>query len=494
MDTATAVMASMVSNSRASRLLVAAIALVAGSAWADMTFTPTFSAMERYSDNVSLVSTGRESSFITEIRPGFKLSSKGGRGEYSVDYSLQSLLYSHDSKENALNNQLAATLRTEILEDHFFLDGSANISQVNTDLTKSTGTGNFNTTGNLSETKTVSLTPSWKSRFGDKAKLDARWMVSYSDSDNAAISGASASNLSVTLSSGPHFQRTPWGLNFQQQNSDGDANASHFSSLSGNIGYAVTPKVTLNLTVGRDSNNGTTNAYSQTSGSFWSVGGSWNPSPRTSLGANVGKRYNGDSYGLSFNHRTRQTVWDLRYNEQVTDTFAQILQAIAYDVYLCDNLLIFVPSGSGSPDPAVCLPLIFNLPVLTSQLQSGFTLNKTLSGTVSYKTGKSTFALNLSRTQIDLLATATNDETRAVTGSWNYKLTPRMTSTLSLSSTSAQAAGSKSDDWSMAWSLSRQLAKQATGTLEARRVKRSDDSTNGGYSENSVSARLSMSF
>ncbi|HNA28459.1 MAG TPA: TIGR03016 family PEP-CTERM system-associated outer membrane protein [Thiobacillaceae bacterium] len=459
-----------------------------------MTFTPTFSAMERYSDNVSLVSTGRESSFITEIRPGFKLSSKGGRGEYSVDYSLQSLLYSHDSKENALNNQLAATLKTEILEDHFFLDSSANISQVNTDLTKSTGTGNFNTTGNLSETKTVSLTPSWKSRFGDKAKLDARWMVSYSDSDNAAISGASASNLSVTLSSGPHFQRTPWGLNFQQQNSDGDANASHFSSLSGNIGYAVTPKVTLNLTVGRDSNNGTTNAYSQTSGSFWSVGGSWNPSPRTSLGANVGKRYNGDSYGLSFNHRTRQTVWDLRYNEQVTDTFAQILQAIAYDVYLCDNLLIFVPSGSGSPDPAVCLPLIFNLPVLTSQLQSGFTLNKTLSGTVSYKTGKSTFALNLSRTQIDLLATATNDETRAVTGSWNYKLTPRMTSTLSLSSTSAQAAGSKSDDWSMAWSLSRQLAKQATGTLEARRVKRSDDSTNGGYSENSVSARLSMSF
>ena len=484
----------MVSNSRASRLLVAAIALVTGSAWADMTFTPTFSAMERYSDNVSLVTTGRESSFITEIRPGFKLSSKGGRGEYSVDYSLQSLLYSHDSKENALNNQLAATLRTEILEDHFFLDSSANISQVNTDLTKSTGTGNFNTTGNLSETKTVSLTPSWKSRFGDKAKLDARWMVSYSDSDNAAISGASASNLSVTLSSGPHFQRTPWGLNFQQQNSDGDANASHFSSLSGNIGYAVTPKVTLNLTVGRDSNNGTTNAYSQTSGSFWSVGGSWNPSPRTSLGANVGKRYNGDSYGLSFNHRTRQTVWDLRYNEQVTDTFAQILQAIAYDVYLCDNLLIFVPSGSGSPDPAVCLPLIFNLPVLTSQLQSGFTLNKTLSGTVSYKTGKSTFALNLSRTQIDLLATATNDETRAVTGSWNYKLTPRMTSTLSLSSTSAQAAGSKSDDWSMAWSLSRQLAKQATGTLEARRVKRSDDSTNGGYSENSVSARLSMSF
>ena len=484
----------MVSNSRASRLLVAAIALVTGSAWADMTFTPTFSAMERYSDNVSLVSTGRESSFITEIRPGFKLSSKGGRGEYSVDYSLQSLLYSHDSKENALNNQLAATLKTEILEDHFFLDSSANISQVNTDLTKSTGTGNFNTTGNLSETKTVSLTPSWKSRFGDKAKLDARWMVSYSDSDNAAISGASASNLSVTLSSGPHFQRTPWGLNFQQQNSDGDANASHFSSLSGNIGYAVTPKVTLNLTVGRDSNNGTTNAYSQTSGSFWSVGGSWNPSPRTSLGANVGKRYNGDSYGLSFNHRTRQTVWDLRYNEQVTDTFAQILQAIAYDVYLCDNLLIFVPSGSGSPDPAVCLPLIFNLPVLTSQLQSGFTLNKTLSGTVSYKTGKSTFALNLSRTQIDLLATATNDETRAVTGSWNYKLTPRMTSTLSLSSTSAQAAGSKSDDWSMAWSLSRQLAKQATGTLEARRVKRSDDSTNGGYSENSVSARLSMSF
>ena len=484
----------MVSNSRASRLLVAAIALVAGSAWADMTFTPTFSAMERYSDNVSLVTTGRESSFITEIRPGFKISSKGGRGEYSVDYSLQSLLYSHDSKENALNNQLAATLKTEILEDHFFLDSSANISQVNTDLTKSTGTGNFNTTGNLSETKTVSLTPSWKSRFGDKAKLDARWMVSYSDSDNAAISGASASNLSVTLSSGPHFQRTPWGLNFQQQNSDGDANASHFSSLSGNIGYAVTPKVTLNLTVGRDSNNGTTNAYSQTSGSFWSVGGSWNPSPRTSLGANVGKRYNGDSYGLSFNHRTRQTVWDLRYNEQVTDTFAQILQAIAYDVYLCDNLLIFVPSGSGSPDPAVCLPLIFNLPVLTSQLQSGFTLNKTLSGTVSYKTGKSTFALNLSRTQIDLLATATNDETRAVTGSWNYKLTPRMTSTLSLSSTSVQAAGSKSDDWSMAWSLSRQLAKQATGTLEARRVKRSDDSTNGGYSENSVSARLSMSF
>ena len=67
---------------------------------------------------------------------------------------------------------------------------------------------------------------------------------------------------------------------------------------------------------------------------------------------------------------------------------------------------------------------------------------------------------------------------------------------MSLASIHTESSAIQNDDWSLAWVLSYRLARQATGAVELRRVERdsSSVSSTGPYTENSLSARLNMSF
>ncbi len=494
-----AAMASMASNSN-SRIALAGFLLASLTpihAWSgNWEFTPSVSLNERYSDNIALSSTNPEASFLTEIRPGFLLSSQGGRGRFSVDYGLQGLLYSHDSAANTVNNQLSATLKSDWLDDRFFIDADARITQQNTNTTGRTGTGNYNLTNNRSETRAASFAPSWKSRFGNRANLDARWQITFADSDNAALSSATGNNMSLGLASGSEFNRIPWNLDYRMQTSDGTTNGNRNSSLSGSLGYIVSPKTRLNLTVGSDSNNGTTSSFNQASGMYWNLGVNWAPTNRTSLSATAGKRYNGNSYALNLTHRTRKTTWALRYSEDVSDAFALVSSAAVVDVYQCNGVRVAVVAGASAPtcDSGAPLLLLRGYNATLRQPVNSFNLNKTWSGTATYKTGKSLFSIILDKSRRELLASNDSDDTYSLAGSWNFRFGPRLSSTLSMTSAHAETATTQSDDWSLAGSLAYQLSRQSTGLLELRRVERDSGSTSGAYKENSVSARLNMSF
>lgn len=78
------------------------------------------------------------------------------------------------------------------------------------------------------------------------------------------------------------------------------------------------------------------------------------------------------------------------------------------------------------------------------------------------------------------------------------RLSPRLSSTLSLASIHTESSAIQNDDWNLAWVLSYRLACLATGAVELRRVERDSNSgagtSTGPYTENSLSARLNMSF
>lgn len=467
----------------------------------DVSFKPTVTLNERYSDNVKLASINPIDSFVTEVRPGFVLNRAGARAEFSVDYGLQALLYSHDSDANAYNNQLSARFKSGWLDEHFVIDGEARIGQQNTNSTGALGTGNYNLTNNRSETRSFGITPTWTSRFGNQANFEARWQFSYADSDSVALPATNSNNLSLSLANGRSFNRLLWGVNYRLQNSDANATGNQSSTFSGNIGFLYSPKTRFNLTVGTDSNNGKTTGFNQASGLFWNAGVNWSPSLRTTLSATAGKRYNGNSYGLDFTHRTRKSTWALRYSEEIIDAYAQVTALGAFDVYDCAGIPKFVVAGGSAPDSSECggLPpqLVFAAGILPySQLVNGFNLTKSWSGVTTYKTGKSVFSLNLNSSRRELLATNSADDTYSLGGSWALRIGPRLRSTVLANSSHAETATAQSDDWSMAWLLAYQFSRQTTGQLELRRVERTSGTGTaaGAYEENSVSARLNMSF
>jgi uncharacterized protein (PEP-CTERM system associated) len=233
---------------------------------------------------------------------------------------------------------------------------------------------------------------------------------------------------------------------------------------------------------------------------YWNAGVNWAPTLRTHLNATAGKRFNGDSYGLNLTHRTRKSSWALRYSEEIIDAYALVTATGAFDIYDCGGSPRFVTAGGPPPDSSECGNLTPQLlvPALLlpySQLVDGFNLNRSWSGSSTYKTGKSVFSLSLNKSRRDLLATNGSDDTYGLVGSWTLRVGPRTNSSLLFNATHTEnAVGDESDDLSLAWLLSYQLSGKASGIVELRRVERTSGSTTGAYDENSVSARLNLSF
>lgn len=486
-----AVMANSVRNKGA----VALISLLAplSALASDWKFDPKIGVSGRYTDNVSLSSTNPQSAFITEVTPGFSLTRNSQRAKVSVDYGLQGLLYSNDSSSNTLNNQLSARLHIEPLENNFYIDADARVGQQNTNsVTGPVSNNNYNTTNNRTETYSFSVTPAWRNRFGSTAEFDARLQFSHTGSDNGALSSSNSSSLNLGLKSGSAFHKTPWGLAYRLQESDSGSKA-RTGSISGNVGYRPTPKTQLNLTVGTDTNNGNTNAFRQASGTYWNLGAGWNPTSRTKLDVTAGRRYNGESYGLNVSQRTRKTTWVLRYSEDITDTFSQLNGQAAFDVYECTAGTFLVPSGAPSPDPS-CVLNPFTAIVPTTSLTNDTSLNRSWSGSVTWQLGKSTLSGSLSQGRRELLTTGAKDDNYSLTGTWNWRLTPRTTSNFALTSSQASSGTNNTDTWSATWALSRKMSPKTTGTLEVRHYEGDSNTAAGKYKENSAAARINMSF
>jgi uncharacterized protein (PEP-CTERM system associated) len=502
-DTVMAVTASMANNrSRVTGpflilclMSVGKVAAAEGAAAGEPWFKPTLTLNERYSDNIELTANNKTKSFLTEFRPGFVLNSRGARGNVFVDYGLQALLYSHDSDASTHNHQLAATMNSHWLDKRLTLETNARVAQQDINTTDALGSGNYNLTGNRSETRSFGFSPAWKSQFGNDATFNARWQLTYVDSDASDLSSTTSNSINLGLSSGSTFNRIPWNISYQARSSDASSNnGNRDSSVTGTLGYVVSRKTRVSLTAGKDFNNGTSSGFDQASGSFWNVGIDWAPTIRTHLRATAGRRFSGSSYGLDFSHRTRKSTWALNYVESITDAYQQINGA---DVYLCEGpFLLFVPSGT-QPEPGACgNSLLIGTYNPDNSLENQSSLSKSWSGVTTYNTGKSVFSLNIRQSRRESLASTINetDDIYNLSGNWSLRLSPRLSSTLSLASTHAENSVSQSDDWSLAWVLSYRLARQATGALELRRVERDSDSSTGPYTENSLSARLNMSF
>lgn len=502
------VMASMASNKNnrflaGNALVVLSVVLLASAnAWAgDIKFKPSLTLNERYSDNVKLSSTNPTSSFLTEIRPGFLLSSRGARGDFLVDYGIQALIYSHDSNANEQFSQLSARLNSNWLDGRFAINSEARIGQQSTNSSGVLGTGNYNITNNRSEIRSLSLTPTWKSRFGDDANLDARLQFNFSDSNNGVVSSTTGNNLALSLSSGSSFNMVPWSLAYRTQSTSANSNAKgdRNSTVSGSLGYLLTSKTRFSLTLGSDRNNGTSTSFNNASGVYWNAGVNWAPTLRTGLAATAGKRYNGNSYGLNLTHRTRKSTWALRYSEEIIDVYAQVTALGAYDIYDCGGFPRIVSAGGSAPDRAECggvnPQLVLPATLLPyPQLVNGFNLTKSWSGVTTYKTGKSIFSLSINSSRRELLASNNTDDTYSLGGTWSLRIGPRLSSSLLLNTSHAETSAAQSDDWSLAWIMSYKLSRQATGQVELRRVERTSGTTTGAYDENSVSARVNMSF
>jgi uncharacterized protein (PEP-CTERM system associated) len=217
-------------------------------------FTPTLGVGEEYSTNVDLDPDGEEeSSWITSVTPGGRLRAEGRRGTVAIDGGLT---FRHqtagDDEGLNIDPALAGVLEAELVEDLFFLEGGASVSQQSL---------NSDDTAAASDQETVQiyrLSPVLRWRTGSFATTELRYifdqvMIS-GDSDEGGDEGASdetGHSGILTISGGENFRRLRWTLggrtSKQFRDDDGDITRNEAELATE---YAVTRAIHPILAVG----------------------------------------------------------------------------------------------------------------------------------------------------------------------------------------------------------------------------------------------------
>jgi uncharacterized protein (PEP-CTERM system associated) len=525
MDTVMAAMASTASNKR---FFLLVCLLATAPAWAgDWKFTSGIALSERFSDNVDLAANGQaESDWITEVSPRISMSRAGGRAKANVDYSLQGLLYANDSDQNDVRHNLNGRATAELAKDFFFFDATARISHQLLNLADAGGLGDAVGSGNTTSVGSYSLSPYLKHRFGSAATVEARVTQDGVFIGDSSLSDTNSTRYQLSAVGGNYFPPLSWGVSYTKsdtRNSGTGASDSGNEAASANARYRLTRKFGLLAQASHEKNDfaNVSNRLQDYSsyglgvfytpsrrvsmdvlyndsdnGSFISGSLTLNPTLRTSLVATTSERAYGRTYSLNLAHRTRKTNWSLRYSDDLTTSQQQLINQVGVEIYTCPTGLesVIPPALPSSP---ACVLLLQGVAPISSLVDQTY-VSKTLSGTVSYRLRRSSFALSIYDTKREFQSLlGSNDETRGLQASWSLKPAAHTTFTLSGGVSQNEISGppSREDDlWNISLITTHQFRPKVSGSVEVRHQERKSSDATGGYDENSVAARLNMSF
>ncbi len=478
-----------------SSLVLASAALLGwgpGASCGDWQFTPRLSLDEAYTDNVRLEEDGGRGDFVTTVTPGISVRGTGRRLNANVDYNLQQLVYGQATDFNATNHQLQGDVRAEIIEDWIYFDTSSRMSQQTIDSRRQFTSTNRGPDANRRDVLTYDFTPSLRHTFGTWFNLEANYQNVTIDQSGGAttnVAGNSSDEESylVSVGSGSILARTPMRFTFRTRDATFDSGReSTLESYSGELSYIVNRKFRLTGQGGVD-NNTFQSGNRNNSGPYWSVGGSWTPSPRTTLSGSWGDRFFGKNFSVSGNHRHRRWTVDGSYSEDV-QTSSDFQRGL---------LLVPLLDETGQPvfDPVTSSLIL--IPLDSQTATDDVVVNKNARAGLRYRLRRGNLRLSFFQSDRIFQASGQDELTRGATFGFDWRLSPRLRSSLDVSwreNTRSNEAQSNSY-YSIAPGLSYDLGPHTTARLRYEYAGNEGGGGGGGafgrsYTENVLSANL----
>lgn len=520
-------MAGMANTARSSNVgLLLLACLISTATWAgDWKFASGVTLSERYSDNVNLGVSGSErSEWVTEIAPRISVRRDGARIKANVDYTLQGLLYANDGDSNKIRHNLNGRASAELVEEWFFLDATARMSQELNSLSGGTNVGGPVGIANTTSVGAYSLSPYLKHRFGSLATVEARLSRDGVFIDDSTLSDSASTRYTLSAVSGNYFYPLSWGANYNKSDTSNSVGAgSGREQASVNARYSLSRQFGLLANASMEKNdftgvNAAARDYSSygfgmfytpsrrismdalynhsDNGNFVSGSVTLNPTLRTTVKASSSKRAFGRSYSLSLAHRTRQSNWNLSYSDDLTTSQQQYLNFLgSADVYTCPSGKVY--QQVGAPPPVGCTFDGVTAFFSSNQVNQTY-LAKNLIGTVSYTLRRNTWRLSLFNNQREFQGLAGgSDTTRGLQASWSLKPAARTTFTLTGGMSHVESTGTvnRQDDlWNIALVATHQFQPKVSGSLEARHQERKSSLAGSDFTENSVAARMNLAF
>lgn len=383
---------------RARGIAVVVAAMLAAPAAAlsqSLVVTPSVSLTETATDNRELVGVGKQSDLITQISPGLTVTAKGGALQGFLSYSLNGLVYAQESAKNSAYHQLSSTGKLSLLEGRGGIEASASAGRQVISAYGTQSAGATSASANQAQVFSYSLAPYLAGKTLGDLSYRARLSLSQSISDAPTGNGdAKSLNGSVGLSSriGP----LGWGLDISRTVSESQERPrTHNGRLTGSLNYSPDIEVQLAFRAGTEADDLRSGRSERTT--TWGAGLAWTPGPRTTLNADMDRRFFGRSHAFSLTHRMARTTFNLSDSRSLDtsgqssrgalsnyDFFAQQLASIT-DAALRDAVVRQVLAARNL-DPG-------GREIAAGFLTAGPTIQRTQNGSMTYQGLRSTITL-----------------------------------------------------------------------------------------------------
>ncbi len=373
------------------------------------TISPSVTVQESITDNVRLVPTGREADLISAVTPDLSVSGQTRRLNMSLDANLTYDKYLNATDMDGIQYGVSGYGNADLVDQLLFLDLRSAIDVQYLTRNGITSAIARVLPNNQAEVLNNSVSPYLRHSFGDWASGELRYTLASVDYANAsagmpaspAASLAQAANLAnsltneytVGLHSGPEFGRFSWGL-------DGDYNQSSYSAQrqidqtteTAAIEYAVVRGIGLIGKLGYDAYKDNGILGMDTANPSWRLGLHLTPGPRSSLTVEAGRRFGGAYWAGNLYYKFSPTLrLDASHDIAQTTQQAQLSAAL-------NNL---VPNSLGRlVSPITGLPASPNQQLFSYTSQSY--LQKTSRATLSGQRGLTTVVVGITYQQNDM--------------------------------------------------------------------------------------------
>ena len=339
------------------------------------------------------------------------------------------------------------------------------------------------------------------------------------------VSNSVENRFDGNLVSGRKFGPLSWYANYAYDDlSRSKASDSTYQNADGEARYFISRNFSFVAQAGWADNDYDTSEDIE-NGTYWAVGGFWQPSRYYSLEALTGDNLTtvtagiypgrrtslqvtyrdrevglnpGETWSGTFQHRTRRTTWSAVYLEDTTTQQQQQLEEGGFAFLGVDPL-----TGETNPNPQPGDLVVIEPTGPITSLSNEVEERKRASGSVGMRTGKTGLIFTVFREQRRFLTSLREEDTTGFSSSINRRVAPRTNAILSGSwqriedTRGSDGSGDNGDTdfWYIETELRRQIRPRLDGMVGYSFTRQ--DSTGGNddsYSENRIEARITAYF
>ncbi len=473
-----------------------------------LTVVPSVSVNEMLTNNAKLSDSEKRADLVSEVTPAIRMQAASARFQGSLDYSVMGLDYARGTDKDSVQQNLAADMKAQLVDDAVFFDANANVSRQNISPLGTPTPDAALRTSNQTQVSSFAVDPYVRGRLGGFA--DYQLGVNYAWTHAGAQSVGDTQNASQTLHVGPDapLARVNWAVDASRQTTDFSlGRKTTTESVVGSLLFTPVGEVQLSLRGGREANDLQTVELHNTA--TYGGGLRWIPSERTSLSIQDDKHFYGNSYSVNFEHRSASAVLSFGFSRSGnfdSSTASQGQPMTAFD-------LVYLQLTSKYPDPiARANQALIDLQALglnpLSTVPSGFltnavSLQKSAFASFGYLGQRSSLILSVQQSEstrldtlssaVDLLSDGGTIRLRSATLSASRQLTPQSSASLNLAESRSYdlTSGSRVDLRSVVANWSTQLGMRTQMSLGARHSIASGESS---YVESALLATLTLQF